>query len=452
MIAKVRWRDFNLQGRALMPGGLFWRTFMLIGLLMMLSLGTWVVAFRAMNVTPQAEQFAQHITSIVNTTRAAIQHSAPEHRRSLLQDLAQNESIRIYPLESDDITAPMPASSINTALYASLRARLGKDTQVAGQVNGVDAIWVSFRIDDDNYWVSITRDRFDRLAGIQWLFWGTAAVLLSLVGAALVVGFVNQPLARIGRAAMQLARGQSPTPLPDSNLREIRMLNEAFNGMVGDLQRLEADRTLILAGISHDLRTPMARLGLEVEMARISEDTKLAMAADIHQMDMIVAQFLDYAKPRSKQPDTLVDLSAIVDAQADLIERQGVQVSKHVSEGIKVTGNETELTRAVTNLIDNARKYGRKPEAKSAEIEVWLRLIGGRAVFEVLDNGPGVPAADLDRIKRPFTRANEARSQASGAGLGLAIVGRVVRRSGGKWRIANRPGGGLAVMVELPLG
>jgi two-component system osmolarity sensor histidine kinase EnvZ len=447
----LRWHDFNLHWRAMMPGGLFWRTFMLIGLLILLSLGTWVLAFRALNVTPQAEQFAQHITSIVNTTRAAIQHSAPEHRRSLLQDLAQNESIRIYPLEADDITAPMPSSSINDALYTALRNRLGKSTAIAGTVNGVEAIWVSFRIEDDNYWVSITRDRFERLAGVQWLFWGTAAVILALVGAALVVGFINQPLARIGRAAMQLSRGQSPTPLPDSNLREIHVLNQAFNGMVSDLHRLEADRTLILAGISHDLRTPMARLALEVEMAHISEETKAAMAADIQQMDKIVAQFLDFAKPQSRSADTAVDLSAIVAAQADMVERAGVQVSRHISDGIKVRGNETELTRAITNLIDNARKYGRRPEQKAAQVEVWLRRIGSRAVFEVLDFGPGVPPADLDRIKRPFTRVNEARSQASGAGLGLAIVGRVVRHAGGHWRIANRPGGGLAVMVELPL-
>ncbi len=433
-----------------MPGGLFWRTFMLIGLLMALSLTSFVLALRALEVGPRAEQFALHLASIVNTTRAAIQHSAPEFRRDLLLDLAQNEAIRVYPLEPDDLVSPLPDTALNRSLVESLRRRLGPETLVGGDVNGITGFWVSFDLDDDRYWVAIARDRFERLPGVEWVFWGTAAVLLSLIGAAMIVALVNQPLARLGRAALQLSRGQAPPRLPPSNLREIRLVNEAFNRMVEDLQRIAADRALILAGISHDLRTPLARLALEVELSPASEDTKAAMASDIAQMDKIVAQFLDYARPRSAEAETVVDLSSVVREQADAVERQGAIVTRNIADNLKVRGHETELVRAVTNLIENARKYGHKVEGEPSRIDVWLRRNGGLVIFEVLDKGPGVPPADLERIRRPFTRVNEARSQASGAGLGLAIVERVVARAGGTFTIANRPTGGLMVSLQLP--
>ncbi len=443
--------SINLNWRALLPGGLFWRTFVLIGLMLTLSLISWVLAFRALEVAPRAEQLAQHMASIVNVTRAAIVHSAAERRRALLVDLAHNESIRIYPLEQDDVIGPLPDAALSSELAARIQSRLGPATRVAGEVNGVPGLWVSFVIDDDAYWVAIARDRLERVPGVEWVFWGTAALLLSLAGAAVIVAYVNQPLARLGRAAFMLSRGQSPPPLPRSNLREIRLVNESFNRMVEDLQRIEGDRALILAGISHDLRTPLARLGLEIEMAPISQETRDAMAADIDQMDKIVAQFLDYARPQSTAPATLVDLSAIASEQADRIERLGARVDRHIVPRICVLGHETELTRVVTNIVDNARKYGKRHEGDAPEIEIWVRRNGPLASLEVLDSGPGVSDADLERIKRPFTRANEARSQATGAGLGLAIVDRVVKRAGGAWRIANRPQGGLAVTIELPI-
>ncbi len=443
--------SLNLNWRALLPGGLFWRTFVLIGLMLTLSLTSWVLAFRALEVAPRAEQLAQHMASIVNVTRAAIVHSAAERRRALLVDLAHNESIRIYPLEPDDTIGALPDDALNNELGARLKSRLGPGTLVAGEVNGVPGLWVSFVIDDDAYWVAIARDRLERVPGVEWVFWGTAALLLSLAGAAVIVAYVNQPLARLGRAAFMLSRGQTPPPLPRSNLREIRLVNESFNRMVEDLQRIEGDRALILAGISHDLRTPLARLGLEIEMAPVSQETRDAMADDIAQMDKIVTQFLDYARPQTSAPATLVDVSAIATAQADRIERVGAKIERHILPRVCVLGHETELTRVITNIVDNARKYGKRHDNDTPEIEIWVRRNGPMAMIEVLDNGPGVSEQDLERIKRPFTRVNEARSQASGAGLGLAIVERVVKRAGGTWRIANRPQGGLAITIELPI-
>ncbi|WP_085318187.1 ATP-binding protein [Derxia lacustris] len=434
-----------------MPGGLFWRTFVLIGLLLTLSLTAWVLTLRSIELEPRIEQLGQHLTSIVNITRAAVLHSAPKHRGALLADLADNESIRIYAVEPDDVIEPLPREPIFDGLERYMVEQLGPATHIAGRVNGVQGFWVSFSIDQDDYWVVLARDRIERFPGVQWAFWAAVALVLSLAGAAVIVGLVNQPIARLTRAVRELSHGKRPRPLGRSNLREIRELNDSFNRMVDDLQRIEADRTLILAGISHDLRTPLARLTLEIEMAPISADTRDAMAADIMQMDKIVAQFLDFARPQKAGSAAPVDLSSIVLGQAELVARQGAQVEPHVAPDVIVMGHETDLTRLVANLVDNARKYGRRDDAP-AQIEVWLRRQGQMAVLEVVDSGPGVAEEDLERIKRPFTRGEIARTEATGAGLGLAIVERVIQRMGGAWRVVNRPQGGLAITVELPIG
>lgn len=434
-----------------MPGGLFWRTFVLIGLLLTLSLTAWVLTLRSIELEPRIEQLGQHLTSVVNITKAALIHSAPKHRGALLADLRDNESIRIYPFEQDDVIEPLPHDPIFDGLERYMVERLGPGTRIAGWVNGAQGFWVSFEIDQDEYWVVLARDRIERFPGVQWAFWAAVALVLSLAGAAVIVGLVNQPIARLTRAVRELSHGRQPRPLGRSNLREIRELNESFNRMVDDLQRIEADRTLILAGISHDLRTPLARLTLEIEMAPLSDDTRDAMASDITQMDKIVSQFLDFARPHKAGSATPVDLSAILQNQAELVGRQGAVVETHIAPGVIVQGHETDLTRLAANLVENARKYGRKGD-EPAQIEVWLRRQGPMAVFEVVDSGPGVPEADLERIKRPFTRGEVARTSASGAGLGLAIVERVIQRMGGSWRVANRPQGGLAITVELPIG
>ncbi len=440
----------KLNWRAPLPGGLFWRTFLLIGLLLTLSLTAWVIALRALEVRPRAVQLAQHVTSIVNVTKAALLHSAPSRRRALLNDLAANESLRIYALEPDDRTRPLPEAPLATALREELRNRLGAETRVEGEVNGEPGLWISFRLDDDDYWVRIERERLERAPGVQWVFWGTAALLLSLLGAAVIVNLVNKPLARLMRTARQLSRGEKPTPLPTSNLREIRVVNESFNRMMDDIERVEQERALILAGISHDLRTPLARLGLEVEMAAISNETKNAMAADISQMDAIVGQFLDFARSDKPSMVETIDLSGLMNDAADAAQRQGLQVNRQIKPDLFINGVRTDVQRLLNNLLENARKYGHLPD-EPARVEIWLRKLGQYAIIEILDEGPGVPDADLARIKRPFARGDNARGQANGAGLGLAIVDRIVKRLGGQWKMANRARGGLAITVELPL-
>jgi two-component system, OmpR family, osmolarity sensor histidine kinase EnvZ len=432
--------------------GLFWRTFFLLAFTITASLLAWTFGLQMVERTPRAQQLAAQVISLVTVTRAALTHSAPDLRRELLFDLASNEGIRIYPREDNDVTEPLADSVVVSILEADVKARLGEDTKFAGKVNDVGGFWVSFNIDEDQYWLRLDRERIERVPTIQWLGWGTMALLLSLLGAVFISRLINQPLARLTSATRAVAKGQLPEPLPESGPTEIREANSSFNQMMADLSRVESDRAVILAGISHDLRTPLARMQLEVEMAQLSDDARTGMQSDLAQMDAIIGQFLEYAKPSDKTNFTAIDLSALLDDCQHEAERiSDVKVQANIARGINVPGNPTELKRVINNLIENARRYGKAPGADHTEVSIDARVEQGHAIIDFSDRGPGVPDADIERLLRPFTRMDTARGQANGSGLGLAIVDRIVKRHHGRLRVSNREGGGLRIRIFLPL-
>jgi len=434
--------------------GLFWRTFFLLTFLITASMVAWVASFRMVERGPRAEQLAAQIVSVVTITRAALTHSAPEMRRELLFDLASNEGIRIYPLEKSDKVMPPEDSPIVPELEYYVRQSLDENTLFASSVNDVDGFWISFNIDDDRYWLMLDRGRLDRTSGLQWLGWGSIALFLSLIGAGFISTLINQPLARLTAAARAIGKGRQPEPLPEAGPTEIEEANRSFNQMVADIRRVESDRALILAGISHDLRTPLARMQLEVEMATLSDEARDGMHSDLAQMDSIIGQFLDYAKPFDASSLDSVDLSSLLqDVIASAARLPDVRITAHLAPSSEVAGNAIELARVFNNLVENARRYGKTPDTDCADIELRTRNEGHHVIIEVSDHGPGVPESECERLLRPFTRLDAARGQANGSGLGLAIVNRIVLRHNGKLLLKGHDDkhGGLLVQITLPL-
>jgi two-component system osmolarity sensor histidine kinase EnvZ len=226
--------------------------------------------------------------------------------------------------------------------------------------------------------------------------------------------------------------------------------------MVEDLAQVEKDRAVILAGISHDLRTPLARMQLEVEMASLSPDAREGMQSDIAQMDAIIGQFLDYAKPTEASTFVAVNLSELLEDTAREAARiTSMRVTASVEPGVFVQGNAIDLRRVFNNIIENARRYGKTPGAEFTEIEIGCQLKstghGRRALVTIGDHGPGVPDDEIGQLLKPFTRLDSARGQANGAGLGLAIVERVISRHNAELLVRNREGGGLVLQFAFPL-
>jgi two-component system osmolarity sensor histidine kinase EnvZ len=219
--------------------------------------------------------------------------------------------------------------------------------------------------------------------------------------------------------------------------------------MLSNLRQLEQDRALLLAGVSHDLRTPLARLRLGLEISVKDDAAKRGMADDIEDMDRIIGQFLDFARNEQDLPAERQDPNVIVAAAVERYRRAGKDVRLHTGDAAPIPLRGTAFSRLVSNLIDNALAYGAPP------VEIATRTTPGRYVLDVVDHGAGIPAGEVERLKQPFTRASAARAHASGvagAGLGLAIVERIARLHGGEFSIMPRDGGGTIAHVELPDG
>jgi len=420
---------------------------------MLVSLGAWLQVFFSMESGPRADQMAQRVVTAVNITRTALVYSQSEERSRLLLDLATNEGIQVYPRELTDFAEPLPNEDYWQRVAEHIRFRFGPDTQVAWGVNQIPGFWVSFSIGDDLYWLVFERERVGLTGSIEWFGWGATALLLSLIGAAVSVGFVNRPLSRLARAAQVVSRGESPSPLPETGPREIRDLNASFNRMARDLRQTEADRELMLAGISHDLRTPLARMRLEIEMSGVSEEARQAIDEDLGQIDHSIGQLMEYARPAGTPPQLATDVSQVMQ---ELAERERYQVEAQdgalvlsIEPGMRARITALDFKRILNNLIENARRYGRSTDGR-LELDLVLRTEGDVLAIEVSDRGKGIDEADVERLLRPFSRGEAARTGVSGAGLGLAIVERLLKHVGGQLSLVPRSGGGLTAKIVIP--
>ena len=424
------------------PDSLLARSFLLIALLLLLSLGGWFEIYRTYQREPIAREIAQQTVTIVNLTRAAIVNADPRLRRELLLDLNETEGIRVFVSNPDERLEGVPSEPMLDMIGARVRVALGPGTRLAFARNGIEGYWVSFNLDEDEFWVKLERERLEPDFATQWIGWGLFALLLSLVGAWFIASRISRPLAALTRAAQQVGRGEHVDPAPEAGPREIRMLATAFNQMSADLGRLERDRAMVLAGISHDLRTPLARLRLGLEMIGGDRSMSEGLAADIDEMDKIIGQFLDFAKGESEAGiETALD--ELVNDICERYAKLGRALVRGKPSAIRLSLAQMAVRRAISNLIDNALRYSSTP------IEIEVRQEGGFAVIEVRDRGPGIPTSEAERMKRPFTRLEAARSDAGGSGLGLAIVDRVARMHGGRLDLLPREGGGLVARLLL---
>ncbi|CAG0929024.1 MAG: Osmolarity sensor protein EnvZ [Rhodocyclaceae bacterium] len=428
----------------LLPRGLLWRTFLLVASLMAIAAVAWAAIFAHAEREPRARQMAQLVVSVVNLTRTALLTAQPDKRLELLIELSSLEGIRIYPAEEDDRVEPLPDQFAPVAQM--VRDGLGPRTRLTLEHDGEAGFWVSFHVaDGDEYWMMLPRERVERGFPLQWLGWGAAVLGLALAGAYLVMFRVARPLKGLSDAARGIGRGERPAPLAESGPAEIRTVTHAFNQMSQDLARLDEDRALILAGISHDLRTPLTRLRLAAEMSG-DAGAREGMAADIEDMDKIIGQFLDFARDAQGEPAESTDLNAVVRHVIEPLQKRGAKISLKLGELPVCRLRPLGLLRLTGNLVGNALRYG-----SDDVVEVATRREADRLLLEVMDRGPGIPSAEAERLKRPFTRLEGARTDAGGAGLGLAIVERIARSHGGALDLLPREGGGLTARVTLPV-
>ena len=275
---------------------------------------------------------------------------------------------------------------------------------------------------------------FGWLLGIPLL---AAAIILTLVRQ------LNRPLRRLQNAANSYSKtGKAPYLETNHGPQEIREVNQAFNHMIYTLEQTERDRRIMLAGISHDLRTPLTRIRLSAEMMPDDDFLKEGLIYDVEDMDAILNQFISYMRDGSDEELQETDLNVLL--QELIIQFKPLDIRFNAQELPLIQARSLSLKRLIGNLINNSKRYGAEPiELSAAVLEDQIRIC-------VADNGTGIPEDQIADLMQPFVRGNEART-VQGSGLGLAIVKRIVDIHQGELTIQNREHGGLEAIITLPL-
>ena len=430
---------------------LFWRTFILLALLIFFSSVAWLQMFKTQEYEPRILRNAHQIATVVNLTKTALKNSDEIARLSLIEMLADEEDVRIQLREPTDRIVAFTDSGMDSRLVNEMVKRLGPGTLIASSVNDEDGLWIGFPIERDSYWLQMDPSRLKPLGGSAWLIWLSFTTALSLGGAAFMAGLINRPLKRLSYAASRVREGHfHGVPLDEgAATSEIREVNIGFNRMAERLAKIEAERALMLAGISHDLRTPLARLRLETELSINDAQTRELMVADIEQLDDIIDKFLDYARPEPTDLGPVLLSGVISRCITPWRHNPRLQITVDVGEDLQVQAEPVELGRVLSNLLENARRYGQSPADGITRVEIVARVHDGWVLLRVRDQGPGVSEETLKNLTQPFFRGDAARTAATGSGLGLAIVERSVQRMGGTFSVFNNSAGGLMALMKF---
>lgn len=333
-------------------------------------------------------------------------------------------------------------------LEDALALRTGSHQHLVRETIG-DAVW---------YWASLPAGRGELAVGLsqQRIATQPLAAALSALGGGLLLAIgvavwlarrIAQPLARLDEAATRIGQGQSPELLPETGPRELAALARRFNAMARQVRELLAARTTLLAGVSHDLRTPLARLRLSLELLRLEPTSERIeqMERDIEEMNALIGTLLDLARGLEREPPQEIDLAAFLAKLAEEHRASGRDIRLRCPP-CRHALPPRALRRAVGNLLQNALRH-----APEGEIELVCEASPQRCRIGVLDRGPGIPSEQIEAMFQPFQRLETSRSPATGgSGLGLAIVRELARANGWQAQLQPREGGGLAAWLDLP--
>ncbi|MEP7328957.1 MAG: ATP-binding protein [Betaproteobacteria bacterium] len=435
----------------LLPRSLFGRLVLLLVAVVALSAITSAVLFRAERANLLNRQLSETKLTQLQAIRSALEGADGPERRETLARIGRDFGVRVLPDEERPRigAAPPPGGPLMRDLAERLRDRLGPETEIRFAPR-LQMLLVRVLAGGHAYWVGVPVPPRPPSEDIptRALMWMVIVLGFLLIAAFVFARYLARPLRELAAAAGRVGRGETTPLLPESGPSEIAAVNRGFNTMTANLRQIEHDRALLLAGVSHDLRTPLSRLRLGVEMSTRDESSRAGMVADIVEMDRIIGQFLDFARDESSTSFEHADLDAIIGASVQRYTAAASPVTFVPGRVPLLPLKPTAISRLVANLIDNALAYGAPP------VDVTTRVVQHHVIVEVADHGAGIAPSDVERLKQPFTRASEARARtdgAAGAGLGLAIVERIARVLGGRFDLVPREGGGTVARVSLPL-
>ncbi|MFZ5484262.1 MAG: ATP-binding protein [Pseudomonadota bacterium] len=427
------------------PDTLFGRTAALLLAVFLVVQGAALLVVWRTVVLPQAERSADDLAARMLLAAQTWVELPPETRADYEIELSLQHSLELGKVQTP-LPTVLPANYFGDRLAASLGRRTGQAIRLKSGPDPAWA-WAELQLAGHLLRVGFPRERYELRAPWESGAAFLAGALLTLAAALMVVRRMAGRLGQLAGSAAAVGQGRWPERLPETGPRELRDLTAAFNRMSEEVQSLIENRTVLLSGISHDLRTPMTRLRLALAMLDSADPALVArMEGDLRDMGRLVDQMLDFARALKEEAVAEVDLALVL---AGLAERcsDPARVRVEPTPACPSRVAPASLERVLGNLIENALRYGGE-----APVDLVLTCERRHATLRVLDRGPGIPEVERDKVFQPFYRLEGSRSRdTGGSGLGLAIVRQLAERQGWRVILSDRPGGGLEAALVVPV-
>jgi two-component system osmolarity sensor histidine kinase EnvZ len=433
----------------LYPRSLLGRTAITIALTLLAFMAISLAAAVYFVYNPMAKRHAEDFAAIIVAAAHSLQDLPVEMHAELKDRLMQDHGLIVaeQPFESIEDTSDL---LFYPFFHQALDEQVGEDLRI---VEAADSpiIWVDVPAHGKIYRLGFDKERLGINPPVVLILAVVVGALLTLLASLLEVRRVVRPLEHLSDAVKKVARGGSPPAIPEEGPEEIASLARTFNCMSSDLQQLSENRTVMIAGISHDLRTPLTRLGLAVEMLDQESNPELIerIRHNLDTMNSLIRQFLQFSRGVEGECPVQLDLWQMIESLAADLKLEGSDLRLHRNDPPCVYFADTvALERVLANLLKNAVQHGNgKP------IDVDLHCKEEEVAIEIRDRGPGIPQEEVEAVFRPFHRLESSGNQSSnGFGLGLAIANQLAHKHDWKIELLPRDGGGTRARLSLPPG
>lgn len=432
-----------------LPRTLFGQTSLALSIAMILFLVLVVGVTLRYILLPVAERSTEDLAALMVLSAQTWAELPPATRRDFEREL-QN-SHQLYLTAAEEENSPRlngSAAPYIVLLKDALERRLQKKVPAGTLANQSGWYWFDIPMAGRALRIGFAGSRLAGRAPTAVLIIFVIGALFILLTSSLLVQQLTKPLARLANSVEQVGAGRFPSPIPEQGPREIATLATGFNQMVGKLKRLMASRTVLLAGMSHDMRTPLTHLSLVAEMLPDDMDTQLRqqMQRDLDEMNGLITQVMELSRGLDQQDMACCEFPRFLQDLIADYQRSPVDIML-TSEGVcALRLSTTALRRILTNLLDNAIRYG---EGRPIALDVHCGR--QRVRITLSDQGPGIPPALRDKVFEPFYRIEESRSRnTGGSGLGLAIVSQLAEVNHWKVTLEQNQAGGTAAILEIP--
>ena len=433
----------------LLPDSLVGRTAITVALALLLYLAVAVSATIYLLFTPMAKRSAEDLAAEIVTAAQSLPYLPEEHQARHIDQLLHDHDVVV----ADSVPEPW-AEPNETTYLGYFRESLAKHSVNAFSIAESESsagpmVWVNMLEGEDGYHFGFDADRLGVNPPVALLIVIGCGALLTMFASAFEVWRITRPLGVLAAAAKEIGQGQTPAKVPVGGPREVDDLAGSFNQMAANLRNMAENRTVMVAGISHDLRTPLTRLNLATEMLENDSNRELVqrIRRNLDAINDLVEEFLAFSRGIETSNPESVQLWEVIESLLVDLKPEGVDIRlNRCSAPTTYFADRYALSRLLSNLLKNAVQYGR-----GGPVEVDLECNEAGGIIEIRDRGPGIPIEEVEAVFQPFYRLENGKNlRSTGSGLGLAIARQLALKHGWTIELLPRDDGGTIARVTLP--